>query len=119
MERRKSLSQRIRRELETVRAMLQIYCSDRHAAKSGVCPHCTQILSYATQRLEQCPFGEEKATCANCTVHCYKPELREQIRLVMRYAGPRMLLRHPILALHHMLDSRREPPPLGKRARPQ
>ena len=36
---------------------------------------------------------------------------REQIRGVMRYAGPRMLLRHPILAFYHLaVDSRREKP---------
>jgi hypothetical protein len=114
--RRKLLGQRIRRELKTVGAMLQIYCSDRHNTKLGDCPHCAKLLLYATKRLEQCPFGEEKATCASCTVHCYKPELREHIRVVMRFAGPRMLLRHPILAMHHMFDSRREPPLLPKRA---
>jgi hypothetical protein len=43
-------------------------------------------------------------TCAKCPVHCYRPELRERIRAVMRYAGPRMLFRHPRLAILHLWD---------------
>ncbi len=31
--------------------------------------------------------GTEKTFCANCKVHCYKPEMREKIRAVMRFFG--------------------------------
>ena len=41
--------------------------------------------------------------CKNCPVHCYKPEMREQIRIVMRWAGPRMLFYKPIAAIKHLL----------------
>ncbi len=34
------------------------------------------------------------------------------MREVMRFAGPRMLARHPYLAIRHLLDDRREAPPL-------
>ena len=68
-------------------------------------------------RLEKCPYGETKPTCANCPIHCYQPHRREQIKKVMAYAGPRMLLTHPILAIRHMLDGRREAPPLPGRRR--
>ena len=62
-------------------------------------------------RLEKCPFQEHKTTCAKCPVHCYKPARREQIRAVMRYAGPRMMFRHPRLAFYHLvIDGRREKP---------
>jgi hypothetical protein len=33
--------------------------------------------------------------------------MRETIRIVMRYAGPRMLVYHPILAIQHLLDGMR------------
>jgi hypothetical protein len=36
--------------------------------------------------------------------------MRDHIKLVMRYAGPRMLLRHPILTIRHLLDARRPAP---------
>ncbi len=42
---------------------------------------------------------KKKTFCANCKVHCYKPQMREQIRQVMRFSGPRMLLYHPVLAI--------------------
>jgi hypothetical protein len=35
------------------------------------------------------------------------------MREVMRYAGPRMIWRHPILAIWHMIDGKREAPELG------
>lgn len=51
---------------------------------------------------------ETKTFCSNCKVHCYRPEMREKIRVVMRYSGPRMLFCHPILALRHVAESRAE-----------
>ena len=98
---------RIRREKQTVAAMIDIYCHDVHGTRATLCPECRELHDYAMQRLAHCPFGEEKSTCANCTIHCYKPAKREQIRVVMRYAGPRMIWRHPVLAVRHVLDGRK------------
>ena len=72
----------------------------------GCASECNELHTYAMSRLERCPFGQEKPTCATCQIHCYKPQLRERIREVMRFAGPRMLWRHPILAIRHVLDRR-------------
>jgi len=38
--------------------------------------------------------------------------MREQMRVVMRWAGPRMMLRHPIMAIAHLTDERRPVPTL-------
>jgi len=94
------------RELRTMGKMVDIYCSAHHDG-DAMCVDCAIFLDYAHVRLEKCPFGEDKPTCANCPVHCYKPHYREQARQIMRYAGPRMLLRHPILTISHYLDGRR------------
>lgn len=100
---------RMTREARTIEAMIRIYCRGQHGTRAGLCPECTSLQEYAGLRLEKCPYQEEKTTCAKCPVHCYKQTMREQIRAVMRYAGPRMLWRHPVLALLHLLvDSRRE-----------
>lgn len=103
---------RLGRERRTLEAMLAIYCRDEHESTRGsLCAECERLRSYAQQRLALCPFGPQKPTCVNCPVHCYRPEPRERVREVMRHAGPRMLLRHPVLAaLHLLLDSRREAP---------
>lgn len=101
---------RLAREKRTVQAMVHIACRGRHATQNGLCERCEELLSYALKRLDRCPFQADKPTCANCPVHCYRPSMREEIRAVMRYAGPRMLLRHPILAIRHLIDGQRKPP---------
>ena len=106
------------RELKTIEAMVLMYCRgnghERRAAP--LCDGCAALFEYAARRLERCVFGDAKPACANCLVHCYKADMRERTRLVMRWAGPRMLLRHPILAIGHMIDERRPVPRLPARS---
>lgn len=83
-----------------MRAMIEIYCRGHHCQES-LCPSCVNLLAYAEQKLEDCAHGERKPTCQKCAIHCYGDAQRERIRDVMCYAGPRMLLRHPWLALRH------------------
>jgi len=89
--------------------MMQIYCHARHGHPGGLCPECKALQDYAAARLAKCPFQENKTTCANCPIHCYTPAKREKIREVMKFAGPRMTYRHPVLALFHLLDCRKKP----------
>ncbi|MDZ7270994.1 MAG: nitrous oxide-stimulated promoter family protein [candidate division KSB1 bacterium] len=98
---------RVRREEKTVAAMIHLYCAGVHWTWQGLCCQCTELLAYARQRLARCPFGADKPTCAKCAVHCYRPEMRARIRAVMRYAGPRMLFRHPVLAFFHLVHTLR------------
>jgi len=106
---------RIKREKKTIDAIVQFYCKKKHETKGELCPECTEFLAYAMMRLDKCPFQERKSTCGKCTVHCYRPDMREKAKNIMRYSGPRMLLHHPGLALHHVWDGRRKPPTLGKK----
>ena len=119
----------IEREKQTVEAMIRLYCKGkRHGETENgtahrssahlsvfrfhlsvfpvppLCPQCQALLDYALQRLEHCRFGEDKPSCTRCPVHCYKPAMRVQIRRVMRYSGPRMLLHDPVLAIGHLWD---------------
>jgi hypothetical protein len=111
--------------------MIGMYCRDHHAdrpragaagaagpdaapadeAAGELCEECGALLAYARARLDRCPYGIDKPTCAKCTTHCYRPAMREQVRAVMRYAGPRMVREHPILAAAHLTDGRRKTPP--------
>jgi hypothetical protein len=96
-------------------AMLRIYCRDHHGdaprRDEALCDECGALFDYARKRLAGCPYGPDKPTCANCQIHCYGPQQREQTRVMMRYAGPRMLWRHPWLAIAHIIDGRRPAPP--------
>lgn len=102
---------RLARELETMRVMLRIACGDRHGTAEGLCAECDSLFQYARKRLALCPYGTDKPTCANCRIHCYGPRQRERVRDMMRYAGPRMIWRHPYLAVVHIVDGRRPAPP--------
>jgi hypothetical protein len=101
---------RMTREARTLEAMIGMYCHGQHGTRGEtLCADCTDLLAYAGARLAKCPLQEHKTTCAKCPVHCYKRDRREQIRAVMRYAGPRMMFRHPILAFYHLvIDGRRK-----------
>lgn len=106
------LQPRMERERKTIGLMIALYCRDHHQGGQRPCAECRELLEYAEHRLAHCPFQERKTTCGNCRIHCYKPTKREKIREVMRYAGPRMIRHHPLLAIGHLLDGlRREPPP--------
>ena len=94
------LADKREREKRVVTQMIQLYCSKQHHNGATLCKECSCLLSYANERIEHCPFIKEKTFCSNCRVHCYQP--------VMRYAGPRMLLHHPVLAVRHLVESRRE-----------
>jgi hypothetical protein len=101
---------RLQREYRTMERMVAIWCKGHHGADRAAesCPDCRAFLNYAARRLEKCPYGDAKPTCAKCPIHCYKQTQREQAREIMRYAGPRMTLRHPWLAFMHLLDKFRK-----------
>ena len=102
------------RELKTLLAMMVLYCRHHHPGRP-LCPECAALARYAERRLERCIFGDAKPTCSNCTVHCYRADMRERVRVMMRWAGPRMIFRHPVLAIQHMIDGRRPGIGLPKR----
>ncbi len=95
---------RIAREKRTVEAMITLYCREQHQSSNGVCLQCGELLEYAWHKIDRCPFANKKPTCAKCTVHCYKPSIRQTIIAVMRYSGPRMIRKHPLLAIAHIID---------------
>ena len=104
-----SIHPRIKREGNTVKAMIDMYCHKHHSS-AELCSECSALLEYARKCLDKCPFQEGKTTCIKCSVHCFKPVMRERIKEVMRYSGPRMIYRHPIVVTLHLIDSRRKEP---------
>ena len=90
-------------ELNTIRAMTTIYCKAHH--QQCVCEQCLALIKHAQQKLDRCVYGDKKPACKHCPIHCYKPQFRLQAQVVMRYAGPKMLFRHPLLAIKHLIKS--------------
>jgi len=101
---------RIEREAKTVKVMIRLFCKNQHGLRVEDCESCSELQNYAMDRLHHCPFHEGKTSCKNCPIHCYKPGIKDDIKQVMRYSGPRMMLRHPILTIFHFIDNTRKEP---------
>lgn len=104
----KNIEDKRTREKKIVSQMIALYCKKKHHSGSGLCRECEELDTYARMRSDKCPFMETKTFCSNCKVHCYKPEMREKIREVMRFSGPRMIFYHPIVAVRHLIETKKE-----------
>lgn len=93
----------IQKEKEIVTEMITRYCRKKHDS-TVLCKECHDLKNYCFTRLSLCRFGEEKSACSNCPIHCYKPKYREKMKAVMRYAGPWMMIYHPIYSVKHLLN---------------
>lgn len=104
----KSTESKREKEKRIVGEMIRLYCKKNHKSKNDLCSDCMALKQYAEQRSDKCPFMETKTFCSNCTVHCYKSDMREKIKEVMRFSGPRMIFYHPVLAISHLIESKKE-----------
>jgi len=106
---RKPLTSRLQKELNTIRAMVKLFCKDHHKPGDRICNECSELISYAGERLRNCPCGENKSTCGKCAIHCYNKDMQKKVVDIMRYAGPRMAWKHPVMAIQHFIYSRKKP----------
>lgn len=98
---------RIKREKAVIETMIHMFCrGNRHEAP--VCHKCAELIAYSHARLDACRFKDAKPFCSKCPVHCYRNDMRQAVREVMRYSGPRMLLVNPLMAIRHLFESRLE-----------
>lgn len=100
---------KIEREKRTIELMIRIYCEKNHNCKESkdeghLCEQCSELLEYAQKRLSYCKFGEEKSTCSRCPIHCYKKDMKEKIKEVMRFSGPRLIIYKPGELIRHILN---------------
>lgn len=106
-----------RQEVELIPKMIRIYCKGKHKTKDGLCTECEELKDYALFRLSKCPFKVNKGFCSFCKIHCYKPDMREKIKDVMKYSGPRMLFTHPIFSISHVVQMIKYKKSLKKKAK--
>ena len=96
---------RIEREKKTITLMIDIYCQKKHGNKKGeLCDECKELLEYAHKRLSFCKFGENKSACSRCPIHCYKKDMKEKVKEVMKFSGPRLMIYNPIELVRHALN---------------
>ncbi len=89
-------------EKEIIHFMIKIYCKGHKHGGTPLCDSCKDLSDYSLMRVDLCPHIEEKTFCSSCKTHCFSEERREQIRTVMRYSGPRMLLYNPAMFFKHV-----------------
>ena len=94
---------RIDNEKQVVEQMVELYCL-RKLHLPAIDDEHKALIAYAHKRLDGCKFSEQKPACKRCPIHCYKPDMREKIRAIMRWAGPRMIIYNPIAAIRHLLN---------------
>lgn len=114
MKRPADINAKREREKAMVTEMIGLYCRCHHGTRGTLCPDCAALAQYARDRSDHCPFMEHKTFCSNCKVHCYRGDMREKIRAVMAFSGPRMLFHHPVMAIRHVAATVREKKRLEK-----
>lgn len=93
------------KEKKLIPVMIKKYCHGKHGTRGeNICEECKALTQYALFRLEKCPFKVNKKFCSFCKIHCYKPDMRERIKDVMKWSGPRMIFTHPVFAMGHVFQ---------------
>ena len=93
------------KEKKLIPVMIKKYCRGKHGTKGKeLCEECKALTEYALFRLEKCPFKVNKKFCSFCKIHCYKPDMREKIKDVMKWSGPRMIFTHPVFTFKHVFQ---------------
>ncbi|WP_277657130.1 nitrous oxide-stimulated promoter family protein [Seleniivibrio woodruffii] len=77
---------RVVKDAKVLTAFIQVYCRENHGGGAELCEDCRGVLEYALRRNEKCPL-DPKPKCKDCKIHCYKPEMREKIRRIMKFSG--------------------------------
>lgn len=105
MDKKAKLLRKTEHERRIVADMIALYCRKVHGSKE-LCDECRALAEYADRRTLACPQMDEKNFCSQCKTHCYRADMRERIREVMRFSGPRIVFYHPWAALHHLYYSK-------------
>ena len=98
---------RLNREKRTVGLMIKMYCDHNHNKDGTLCNECYVLTEFAHERMNRCVFQNDKPVCSECQIHCFHQEMRDKIKTVMRFSGPRMIYKHPIIGIRHLIDKRR------------
>lgn len=95
----------INKEKTIVSNMIYLYCKDKHSIIKDLCEDCEGLKNYSISKLNNCRYSNKKPVCKKCNTHCYNPTMKEKIKNVMRYSGPRMLFLHPLNTVYYLLKN--------------
>lgn len=72
-----------------------------------LCPVCLAMVLRSEKKTQYCVHMPYKTLCHLCPRPCYTEKQMEEIRPMMRYSGPRLITKHPILTYRHMREIHR------------
>lgn len=104
-----SEKKRLEQDEKTVMAMAAVFCRGHHhicAQGEKLCPECAKVIDYSLERTRRCPH-KHSGTCDTCPTQCYRPAMQQKIKEIMAYSGPRMIFRHPLMAIQHVYRKRK------------
>lgn len=91
------------REKKVITEMVKLYCKKNHK-NDKLCDECRDVLNYSLNRIDNCKYMDTKTFCSNCKAPCYGPKMKEKVKQIMKFSGPRILFHHPLLVISHMLS---------------
>lgn len=105
---------KVSEDKKIISTMISIYCNgnshkanEENKVKDDICPNCKRLQEYAYSKIDKCPKlkSGKKAICGTCKNNCYMQddELSNMMKAVMKYSGPRMILKHPLMTIKHAL----------------
>ena len=100
---KKSIEKKRDREKKVISEMVKLYCRKNHK-KRELCDECKDVLNYSLNRIDNCKYMDTKTFCSNCKKPFYSPKMKEKIKQIMKFSGPRILFHHPLLVISHMLS---------------
>ena len=104
------------KDIRLIGTFVETYCAGKHGRIDRarfvmpdglgyrlLCADCAGFMEYAITKRLNCPLEADKPSCKRCRIHCYSGPQRDKIRVVMAYAGRKLIVRGRIDYLWHYL----------------
>lgn len=63
-----------------------------------------ELIMKAFRHAERCPHSFYKTFCHQCPTTCYKSEDLEHIEPIMKYAGRKIMIKHPLIGTKFVIN---------------
>jgi len=95
-------TKRITWEKNTFYKMIRLYYKHHNNIEKELKNEYIELYNYSISRINACIFKNKKPVCSKCKIHCFNDEYGEEVRKIMRWSGPRMILYYPKSALIYL-----------------
>lgn len=104
----KDIETKREREKKMISQMIALYCHRNHHTRGAPLSRVRGAERLRPRPLRALPVHGDEDLLRQLPRARYKPDMREKIRAVMRFSGPRMIFYHPVAAIRHVVETKRE-----------